>query len=86
MKAKGLKASQLDRALGVSPGRVRAILRHRRGITPDTAIRLGACFGNEPMFWVSMQGRYDLWLVERQRGEVIRAQVRRNMEEPSPPA
>lgn len=76
LAARGLSANALALALGVPSGRITDILHGKRGITPDTAIRLGAFFGNEPQFWLNLQTGHDLSKVEATRGEQIRAQVR----------
>lgn len=76
LAARGLSANALALALGVPSGRVTDILHGKRGVTPDTAIRLGAFFGNEPQFWLNLQTSHDLSKVEAERGEQIRAQVR----------
>lgn len=56
----GISQNQLARALRVPPGRVNQIVRGQRGISPDTALRLGRYFGLEPEFWMNLQARYDL--------------------------
>lgn len=56
----GLSARRLADAIGVPPNRISDIVRERRGITADTAIRLGRYFGTDPRFWLNMQQGYDL--------------------------
>lgn len=56
----GLSARQLAEAIGVPVNRVSDIVRERRGVTADTAIRLGRYFGTDPRFWPNMQQGYDL--------------------------
>ncbi|MBI5521215.1 MAG: HigA family addiction module antidote protein [Desulfarculus sp.] len=73
---RGLSANRLALALGVPAGRILDILRQRRGITPDTAIRLAAFFGGEPRFWLNLQAAHDLSRLEVEKGQAIRAQVR----------
>jgi addiction module HigA family antidote len=63
-------------ALGVPAGRILEILHLRRGVTPDTAIRMGAYFGNEPQFWLNLRAAHDLSRLEVEKGKEIRAQVR----------
>ena len=60
MKPLGLSASALGRALDVPPNRISDIVRARRDITADTALRLGRYFGTTPEFWLNLQTRYDL--------------------------
>ena len=48
----------------------------KRGITADTAIRLGRYFGNSPQFWLNLQGQYDIAVIEQDRGPAIAREVR----------
>jgi antitoxin HigA-1 len=56
----GLSARQLAEAIGVPPNRISDLVRKRRGVTADTAIRLGRYFGTDPRFWLNMQQGYEL--------------------------
>lgn len=56
----GLSARQLAEAIGVPPNRISDIVRERRGITADTALRLGRYFATDPRFWLNMQQGYEL--------------------------
>lgn len=56
----GLSARQLADAIGVPPNRISDIVRKRRGVTADTAIRLGRYFSTDPRFWLNMQQGYEL--------------------------
>jgi len=47
-----------------------------RGISADTAVRLGRYFGNNPQFWLDLQGQYDIGVVEREKGAEIARRVR----------
>ncbi len=60
---KPLNMSQVDLAerIQVSYPRVNQIVRGRRGVTPDTALRLAALFGTTPEFWLNGQLNWDLW-------------------------
>jgi antitoxin HigA-1 len=51
---------RLARDIGVPPRRVNEIVKGRRAITADTALRLGRYFGMSPEFWLNLQSRYDL--------------------------
>ena len=68
----GVSASELARRLDVPPNRVTAILKGRRAITGDTALRLGHYFGMSPQFWLNLQSLYDLRLAEQKAGKAIR--------------
>ena len=56
-----LTASSLAEALGVSRQSVNELLRGRRGVSPEMALRLGRLFGNSPEFWLNVQRGVDLW-------------------------
>jgi len=56
----GLSARALAKEIGVPANRLTEIIRERRGITADTAIRLGRYFGTDPRFWLNLQTAYDL--------------------------
>lgn len=56
----GLSANALALALRVPATRIGEIVKERRGITADTALRLGRYFGMTPEFWLSLQSTYDL--------------------------
>lgn len=52
---------QLAEWLAVERRRINEIIRGRREVTPDTAIRLGHAFGVSPQFWLALQTRVNLW-------------------------
>ena len=60
-----LSQKQLADAVGISPNRIAEIVRNRRRITADTAVRLGLYFGNTPEFWMNLQAHYDLKMARR---------------------
>jgi antitoxin HigA-1 len=51
---------RLAKNIGVPPRRINEIVHGKRGITADTALRLGHYFGMTPRFWMNLQARYDL--------------------------
>ena len=55
-----ISQTELASALGVSRRRVNEMIRGRRAITPDTAMRLAAYFGTDPMFWMHLQLAWDM--------------------------
>ena len=57
----GLTVSSLAEALGVSRQSINELLRERRAVSPEMALRLGRLFGNSPMFWLNVQRAIDLW-------------------------
>ena len=73
LKPMGLSVYRLARALRISRPRLNDIVRGRRGVTVDTALRLGRYFGTTPAFWINLQTRFDL--------EVADGTVRRKIEQ-----
>lgn len=67
----GLTASRLAIALQVPAPRINEIVRERRGITADTALRLARYFGNAPGFWMGMQDEYDLAVSRISLGDAL---------------
>ena len=61
----GLSDTALARAIGVTPARVNEIVRGRRGITAERALRLARHFGTDPHSWMNLQTLYELALAER---------------------
>jgi len=55
-----LSQYRLAHDLSVPPRRINEIVHGKRGITADTALRLGRYFGTSAQFWLNMQTRYDL--------------------------
>lgn len=55
-----ISQTALAAALGISRRRVNELINGRRAITPDTALRLAAYFGNEAAFWMQLQLAWDM--------------------------
>lgn len=64
----GLSANALAKAIGVPANRVTAILNGERGITADTALRLGRYFDTTAQFWLNLQQAWQIRRVERRAG------------------
>jgi addiction module HigA family antidote len=60
MKPLAISQTELAAALGVSRRRVNELIRGRRAITPDTALRLAMYFGNDATFWMHLQVAWDM--------------------------
>ncbi len=60
MKPLGLSANALARALAVPGNRISDLVRRRRDVSADTAIRLGRYFDVDPRFWLNLQVAHDL--------------------------
>lgn len=61
LEPSGLTQGELADRMGVPRRRVNEIIRNRRAITPDTAIRLARVFNVTPEYWLNLQMRSDLW-------------------------
>ena len=71
-----ISANALSRALDVPPNRITEILKGKRSVTADTALRLAHYFGTSAKFWMNLQMSYDLALTERDHGKEISHAVR----------
>lgn len=69
----GLTASSLADKVGVSRQSINELLRERRALSPEMALRLARLFGNSPEFWLNAQRAVDLWKASRElRKDVAR--------------
>jgi len=55
-----ISAYRLSKEIGIPQTRISQIIKGKRGITADTALRLSAFFGNTSKFWLGLQDDYDL--------------------------
>lgn len=69
----GITQNKLAVSIGVPPRRINEIVHGKRGITADTALRLGRYFGVSAQFWLNLQTRYELELAEDRASEQIAA-------------
>ena len=67
----GLSANALSRALGVPVSRVTMMLNGQRGVSADTALRLGRYFGTTPQLWMKLQQTWELRRAEISAGREI---------------
>ena len=70
-----MSAHALAIALRVPAPRINDIVRERRGVSPDTALRLARYFGSTPEFWLNLQSSHDLKLAAAELGAAIEKQV-----------
>lgn len=75
LEARNMTANALALALRVPANRLTAIINGKRGISPETALRLGRYFGNGARIWLAMQTSYDLWKAEKELGDKINREV-----------
>ncbi len=75
LKARRLSANALALALRTPSGRITDIFNEKRTVTPDTALRLGRYFGQNPRFWLNLQSIHDLAATEERIGATLDAEV-----------
>ncbi len=73
----GISAAELARQLRVPENRISEVIRGRRNITADTALRLGCWFGMSAHFWMNLQKSYELRKAEHAKGADIKRIERR---------
>jgi antitoxin HigA-1 len=71
-----ISQNQLARDIDIPVSRVADIIRGRRAITADTALRLGEYFGMSAEFWLSLQASYDLRRLRAEGWDAIRRRIR----------
>jgi len=73
----------LATALHVTANRINDIVLERRGITPDTALRLARYFGGDAETWLNLQQEYDLKVTKQQHGDEIAKEIAPREAEPA---
>ena len=72
----GMSQYALAKALGITQARLGEIVRGKRAISPDTALRLARYFGTSAEFWIGMQGQYDLEIARDAQAATIAREVK----------
>jgi addiction module HigA family antidote len=67
MEPLGLSSYRLAKELHVSVPRINDLVRERRSITADTAMRLSKYFGTTSYFWLNLQNKYDIWIAAKDK-------------------
>ena len=70
-----MSANALSLKLHVPAPRINDVVRERRAVSTDTAMRLARYFGTTPQFWLNLQTAYDLKLAEAKVGALIMREV-----------
>ena len=70
-----MSVNALFKALHVPAGRMNDITLERRGVTPDTALRLARFCGGDAQSWLNLQQIYDLKVTEREKSKQIEAEI-----------
>ena len=71
----GMSANALSMALRVPAPRINEVIRERRGVSTDTALRLARFFSTTPQFWLNLQTSFDLKQTELEVGQKIEHEV-----------
>ena len=71
LKELGISAAELARQIDVPVNRVTGIINGQRGVTADTALRLGHWFGTSPEFWLNLQQLYELRIARKEIGNRV---------------
>ena len=72
LQALGMSANQLAKEVGVPTNRITQIIKGKRGISGDTALRLGRWFGTGPDIWMNLQKNYELKLAVNEIGDALK--------------
>jgi addiction module HigA family antidote len=76
LKPLGMSVNRLAKALGITAARLNDIVRGRRGISADTALRLARYLGTSAEFWLGLQLEFDLRLAQQAKLKDIERAVR----------
>lgn len=76
LKPMSISQYKLANDIGVSPKRINEIVQGRRGITVNTALRLGHYFSMSPQFWINLQTHYDLEVESDRFARQLKREVR----------
>jgi len=71
----GISQYRLAHDISVPPRRINEIVHGTRGVTADTALRLGRYFGISPQFWLNLQGHFDLEQEQDRLGDRLEKEV-----------
>ena len=72
----GMSVNKLATELHVPANRLGQIINGKRGISPDTSLRLARYFGFTPEYWLNMQAQYDLEIIRRQSIRQIEKEIK----------
>jgi antitoxin HigA-1 len=72
----GMSINKLAKELHVPANRLSQIIGGKRGISPDTSLRLARYFGFTPEYWLNMQAQYDIEIIRRQSMRQIEKEIK----------
>lgn len=76
LKPMAISQYRLAKDISVPPRRINEIVKGKRAISPDTALRLSRYFGMSERFWLNLQGRYDLEVTKDRLQDKLEKEVR----------
>ncbi|ONN68169.1 HigA family addiction module antitoxin [Herbaspirillum sp. VT-16-41] len=76
IKPMGMTAARVAADIDVPVSRISEIVRGKRPVTVDTAVRLGVYFRMDPKFWLNLQAEYDLRIAQRELLPIIKTRIR----------
>jgi addiction module HigA family antidote len=68
----GLTQGDAASRLGVPIQRLNGLIRGRRAMSPDTALRIATVFGSSPEFWMNLQANWDLWHAREKAAKALK--------------
>ena len=71
----GITRYRVAKAIGVQQRRIDEICAGARGVTAETAVRLGLAFDIDPQFWLNLQAQYDIEVIQREHGDELAGEV-----------
>lgn len=71
----GITRYRVAKAIGVQQRRIDEICADARGVTAETAVRLGLAFDIDPQFWLNLQAQYDIDVIQRDQGAQLAEEV-----------
>lgn len=75
LKPLGLSQYKLSKETKIPVARINQIVRRKRAVSPETALRLARYFGTSAAFWLALQSQYDVEVAQRKYGKVITREV-----------
>ena len=76
LKPMNISQYRISKDINVPPRRINEIVQGKRGITANTALRLGHYFGMPPQFWINLQTHYDLEVESDKLASKLKREVR----------
>ena len=75
LKPLNISQNQMARAMQVPAKRINSIIKRKRSVTADTALRLAKALGTTPQFWMNLQSKYDIETALDNAGDILEREV-----------